>query len=504
MYNSTGRVFQMYNSTGRVFQMYNSTVCLFQMYNSTGRVFQMYNSTGRVFQMYNSTGCVFQMYNSTGCVFQMYNSTVWQSMSLGARDWAMLAAHNVSMEDLLLSSGLGTSRRWFDPRTELFVVLAFAGIVLLGLVGNALLAATLLRRGNFRSPRHWYILNLVLSDILTCVLCVPFVLLRLTLKDWPLGQVLCRVGPFLQLTYVFVSVFTILAIAVDRYRAIVCATRLQPHRHRLARLVIPSIWLLSLVLASPIAITHRLERVHNLTGGEQVLLTLCVEYWESEQLLGAYTVLLLLFQYALPAAAIMALHLLICRFLRTRVHLRADSKVSRQKLARHRKNLVLLSVISITFDVEWLPITVVNIIADFDPEIFPSASRFCLIYALCLLFALTSVFVNPIVYGWFNSSVRRDLCGSWGRRFTSERSGSTLGRDSSDPASRFNTTTVGSSGASRLHGSLEGVLNVSSACLHQAKVPKHHGSFDGSRSICLSRSSTELKGQRLSLQLDFK
>ena len=441
-------------------------------------------------------------------MFQIYNSTVWLDMSSGARDWAMLAAHNVSMEDLLLSSGLGTSRRWFDPSTELFVVVAFSLVILLGLLGNSLVAATLCRHGNLRSPRFWYILNLMLSDILTCILCAPFILLRLTLKDWPLGQVLCRVGPFLQLTYVFVSVFTILAIAVDRYRAIVCtAARFQPHRQRLARLVIPAIWFLSLALASPIAVMHRLEHVRNLTGGEQVLLTLCVEYWESERLLGAYTVLVLLFQYALPAAAIMALHLLICRFLRTRVHLRADSKASRQKLARHRKNLVLLSVISITFDVEWLPITVVNIMADFDPDIFPSASRFCLTYALCLLFALTSVFVNPVVYGWFNSSVRRELCGMWGRRQGSERSGSALDRGSSDPALRFYTTTVGSSGTGRFHGSLDGVLNASSMYLHQGTAPEHHRcSLDGATNVFVSKDSCGrgLRTQRPSLQLDFQ
>ncbi|XP_070212830.1 neuropeptide Y receptor type 6-like [Littorina saxatilis] len=393
---------------------------------------------------------------------------------------------------MMMSSGLGTDSRWFQPRAELALILAFSAVIILGLLGNGMVAVMLCRHGNLRSPRHWYLLNLVVSDILTCVLCMPFTLLRLTLKDWQLGQWLCRVVPFLQLAYVFVSVFTILAIAVERYRAIVCTSRPHHDQQRLAKMVLPGIWLLSLGLATPLAVTHRLEHVHDLSG-QHVVLTLCVEHWESDAWLGVYTVVILLFQYALPAAAIMALHLLICRFLRTRVHLRKDSCRSRQKLARHRKNLVLLTVISITFDIEWLPITVVNIIADFDASVFPSAHLFCLTYALCLLFALTSVFVNPVIYGLFNSNFRRDLFGSWGRGGRERRdiSESTFRRCSSEVTSRYCTTVVGSSGGSKL-GRVEGVLDVSPTHTHNnAGSHSQRSSTDADLNTVLSSGQTK-------------
>ncbi|XP_076438821.1 neuropeptide Y receptor type 2-like [Babylonia areolata] len=426
------------------------------------------------------------------------------------RSWA----HNLSLEEMLLSSGLGSGGRWFEPLTELCLVLAFSLAVLLGLMGNGLVASMLCHQARLRSPRHWYLLNLVVSDILTCVLCVPFTVVRLTLKDWRLGEVLCRTAPFLQMTYVFVSIFTILAIAVERYRSIVCSAHLRAHhRHRLARVVIPAIWLAAAALATPLAVTHRLEPVPNVTGREQgkgegeEVLTLCVEHWESDVWLGVYTVVLLLFQYLLPAAAIMALHLLICRFLRTRVHLRADSARSRRKMARHRKNLVLLTVISVTFDVQWLPITVVNILADFDPALFPSARHFCLTYSLCLLFALTSVFTNPVVYGWYNSNFRGDLCGaSCTRGGASEASASSGARTSSGALSRFYSLVVRSSATSQLQDSGEEYRDGSSppgrgsvgSLVHRSSLDGYLGGWPG------LRHASGRRAHRRSLQLELK
>ncbi|KAL8618040.1 hypothetical protein ACOMHN_021760 [Nucella lapillus] len=434
-------------------------------------------------------------------------AVTWQETT---RSWTMLASHNLSLQEMLLSSGLGPSGRWFDPLTELCVVLAFCLAVLLGLLGNGVVAVMLCRRGHLRSPRHWYLLNLVVTDILTCVLCVPFTVVRLTLKDWRLGELLCRTAPFLQLTYIFVSIFTILAIAVERYRSIVFSTRLKADRQRLARVVIPAIWVVAVGLALPLAVTHRLEPVPHVLGQEAVL-TLCVEHWEDDRWLWAYTVLLLLFHYLLPAAAIMALHLLICRFLRTRVHLRTESVRSRHKLARHRKNLVLLTVISVTFDIEWLPITVVNILADFDPGIFPSARHFCLTYSICLLFALSSVFSNPIVYGWYNSNFRRDLCGSLStrsrRHTTSEGSVSAGGgRRISGALSRFYCLLQQNSVTSRLQNSEEDCPATISTCPSRrssARPPvSHHNSLDVSPGGWALIRQARCGGHRRSLQFE--
>jgi hypothetical protein len=98
--------------------------------------------------------------------------------------------------------------------------------------------------------------NLVVSDLLICGLCVPFTVLQLAVKDWRFGETLCRLAPFMQQTYVLVSILTIVAIAVERYRSIVCSTSHAVHAPGMsgsgangagaAGLVIAAIWALSL------------------------------------------------------------------------------------------------------------------------------------------------------------------------------------------------------------------------------------------------------------------
>lgn len=46
----------------------------------------------------------------------------------------------------------------------------------------------------------------------------PFLVPRVLLDDWPFGGFMCSVVPFVQATSVYVSAFTMVAIALDRYQ----------------------------------------------------------------------------------------------------------------------------------------------------------------------------------------------------------------------------------------------------------------------------------------------
>ena len=41
---------------------------------------------------------------------------------------------------------------------------------------------------------------------------------RILLDDWPFGALMCNLMPFAQVTSVYVSAFTMVAIALDRYQ----------------------------------------------------------------------------------------------------------------------------------------------------------------------------------------------------------------------------------------------------------------------------------------------
>jgi neuropeptide Y receptor len=104
----------------------------------------------------------------------------------------------------------------------------------------------------------YYVGNLALGDLLMALLCVPFSYIPVLSQYWPFGGFLCAIVSPAQATTVFVSAYTLVALAVDRYSAI-----LYPLRPRLRRsqalLVIAIIWVVALITALPVAIFTRVE-----------------------------------------------------------------------------------------------------------------------------------------------------------------------------------------------------------------------------------------------------
>ena len=324
---------------------------------------------------------------------------------------ALGISENYTIEDFIkVTTEYRKSDRWFDNSTELALILSFTTLSVLGLSGNCLVCIVILLRKTCQSSRNWYIFNLAMSDILTCLLCKPFVIIRMLLKNWYLGEFMCKLAPALQTVYVFVSTLTILALSVDRYKAILYTSN-RYKNNCVVRITIPTIWTISFVIALPTFLTHEVEPVRNGYNSE-ILYSICREKWESYSLLTVYTTSISLIQYLSPMVAIVVLHFRICQFLRIRIDAQGNTQTDingiRRKLRRHRKNVLLLASMAVAFVVSWLPLTLINIIADINYRIFEH-TNFPLIHAICLLVAFTSVFVNPVIYGWFNTNFRNDL-----------------------------------------------------------------------------------------------
>uniref|UniRef100_A0A3P9N414 Endothelin receptor type Ab n=1 Tax=Poecilia reticulata TaxID=8081 RepID=A0A3P9N414_POERE len=79
--------------------------------------------------------------------------------------------------------------------------------------------------------------------------------------DQPLGQFLCKLLPFIQKTSVGITVLNLIALSVDRYRAVVSWSRIQSNGIPMETVVqIVVIWMLSALLAVPEAIGFNLHR----------------------------------------------------------------------------------------------------------------------------------------------------------------------------------------------------------------------------------------------------
>lgn len=155
-----------------------------------------------------------------------------------------LGAHNAtatSASDLLLSpsnASLPPAGPTFPSIAEdalinnIYVQAAFTlvygTIFVVGTFGNILVCYVVSRNKAMHTVTNFFITNLAVSDIMLCVLAVPFTPLYTFMTRWAFGSVMCHLLACAQAVSVYISSFTLTSIAVDRFIVII-----YPFRNRM-------------------------------------------------------------------------------------------------------------------------------------------------------------------------------------------------------------------------------------------------------------------------------
>lgn len=179
---------------------------------------------------------------------------------------------------------------------NLVTLVVFGLIFALGVLGNSLVITVLARSkpGKPRSTTNLFILNLSVADLAYLLFCIPFQATVYALPTWVLGAFICKFIHYFFTVSMLVSIFTLAAMSVDRYVAIVHSRRSSLRVSRNALLGMGFIWALSIAMASPVAYHQRL--IHRGIGNQ----TFCWEEWSNERHKKAYVVCTFVFGYLLP------------------------------------------------------------------------------------------------------------------------------------------------------------------------------------------------------------
>ena len=90
-----------------------------------------------------------------------------------------------------------------------------------GIAGNFLLVVVILRKGRLRSVSNVFNLNLVAADFIRAVVFTPVYLQFARTKSWPQGILGCKLVYTVLYSTFGVTVFTLVCLSWDRYRATV-------------------------------------------------------------------------------------------------------------------------------------------------------------------------------------------------------------------------------------------------------------------------------------------
>ncbi|XP_033010664.1 galanin receptor type 1 [Lacerta agilis] len=286
----------------------------------------------------------------------------------------------------------------FEIGIENFITLIVFGLIFtLGVVGNSLVITVLARSkpGKSRSTTNIFVLNLSIADLAYLLFCIPFQSTVYMSPSWVLGTFICKFIHYFFTVSMLVSIFTLSAMSVDRYVAIVHSRRSSSLRvSRNALLGVGVIWLLSIAMASPVA--HHQRIVHH----EIINQTFCWEVWPNLQHKKVYVICTFVFGYLLPLLLISFCYAKVLNHLHKKLR-----NISKKSEASKKKTAQTVLVVVVVFGISWLPHHVVHLWAEFGDFPLTQASFLFRVAAHCLAYSNSSV--NPIVYAFLSENFRK-------------------------------------------------------------------------------------------------
>jgi len=122
-------------------------------------------------------------------------------------------AENTSPET---SEACDTTQYALSWQFKLIYVIAFVFIVVVATGGNAIVIWVVVAHKRMRTVINYFLVNLAVADALISVLNTLFNFVYMINNNWPFGRGYCRFAQFIAPCTISASVFTFMAIAVDR------------------------------------------------------------------------------------------------------------------------------------------------------------------------------------------------------------------------------------------------------------------------------------------------
>uniref|UniRef100_A0AAN0N7B3 Tachykinin-like peptide receptor 99D n=1 Tax=Polyphagotarsonemus latus TaxID=1204166 RepID=A0AAN0N7B3_9ACAR len=153
----------------------------------------------------------------------------------------------------------------YDVPVYLILILAFAyGLVsLTAVLGNSIVLWFVVRSKKLRTVTNIFIANLAIADILIGALAIPFQFQAALLQRWVLPHFFCSFCSFIQIVSVNVSIFTLSAIAADRYLVVFYPINYRITK-KVAKIIVFFIWFFAILAAIPSLIALKVVYVPDL------------------------------------------------------------------------------------------------------------------------------------------------------------------------------------------------------------------------------------------------
>ncbi|XP_072115569.1 G-protein coupled receptor 83-like [Mobula birostris] len=322
----------------------------------------------------------------------------------GDWEWNISKFENFSVDRLrhLLESARNSAEAQ-NIAVKALLALAYSVIIALAVFGNLLVCQTVLKKKRTVTATSLFLLNLAVADLFITLLNSPFTLVRFMSSSWVFGTTMCHISRFSQYCSLHVSALTLMAIALDRYQAII-----HPLRPRMSLskgiVCIAVIW----ILASSFSLPHAIyQRLFHFVYREKTVRSLCIPafpkpsnvFWKYLDL-ATFSLL-----YALPLLVITAAYSAVGKKLWLRGAI-GDVTVEQSAAQRRKKKktIKMMVLVVVVFAICWFPLNCYVILLSSQQVQANNALYFAFHWL-----AVSSACCNPFIYCWLDDSFRAEL-----------------------------------------------------------------------------------------------
>ena len=287
-----------------------------------------------------------------------------------------------------------------------FLIIAYTIIVVVSFFGNLLVCYVIWKNKRLHTVTNIFIANLAVADILMTIWNIPFNLVRIVLEQWPFGQAMCVVVNMALMVSVYVSTFTLTAIALDRYQVII-----KPLRPRMSNngglFGTAMIWTLAILLSLPYGLYSQDEEVSFIVSRvRRCRLLFPAPSDVIEKYISLATIMA---QYVIPLTIIAVTYGRIVQKLWSR---EALGDITPEQQLKHcqikLKTIKMLILVVILFALCWMPLNMYHVLTDFHPD-RKTFRHDTTVFFVCHWIAMSSICYNPFVYCWLNESFRAEF-----------------------------------------------------------------------------------------------
>jgi len=299
----------------------------------------------------------------------------------------------------------------FNPTAEKFgKIFAYCLSFLVSLAGSTVIGIIVCKTKAMRKPINYFIVNMAMSDLLFSIFSMSRHIQMLFIDSWliggSLGQALCKLVEFLSDVSIFVSIQSLVLIAVDRFGAVVYPLRYPPISSKLCPFFILATWIVAMAVLSPYLFAMKMFEYR---GQLECRMHWSEVFGESLSFKKYFVAILVVF-IVIPFILIATLYIIISLKLKSQKIPGEQSANAEEKRRQREQNVLKMSIAIVSgFAICWLPVFIGYFLVFFAVNTLMMSCGFQYFSSVAFLMANANCAINPCICFIFSRNYRLGL-----------------------------------------------------------------------------------------------